>query len=366
MAKPRREFNVFTLSFLDCMFCGFGAVILLVMIVNQGMVQNRDEVRRDLSGEVNRMEVTLLDESRQLAQLRNTLAEVERERVEAEGLANRLIDEQQTVQESLANLNARTLAKRDDVQALQSDLKTLDEQRQRMAELARESEPGEGEQLRRVVGDGDRQYLTGMKVGGARILILLDASASMLDETIVNIVRRRNMSESRQRQSPKWQRALRTLDWIVAQIPNNSQFQIYLFNDQSRPLIPDSGGSWLSSSDAARVNQALDQVRRVVPAKGTSLYHAFKTLDGLTPRADNVFLITDGLPTQGKNRPSGSKVTAVQRYRYFDEAVRVLPGRLPVNIILFPIEGDPEAPSAFWKLARATAGSLMSPARDWP
>ena len=33
---------------------------------------------------------------------------------------------------------------------------------------------------------------------------------------------------------------------------------------------------------------------------------------------------------------------------------------------LFPIEGDPMAASAFWKLALATRGSFMSPAKDWP
>jgi DNA-binding transcriptional regulator YbjK len=348
------------------MFCGFGAVILLVMILDHGMVKNRDEVRRDLSGEVNRLETTLLDESRQLAVLRNTLEQSDRERVEAEGQANRLIDDLKTVQASLANLTANTVAKRDDVKALQSDLKTLDEQRQRLEQLAEENEPGEGQKLRRVVGDGDRQYLTGLKVGGKRIVILLDASASMLDETIVNIVRRRNMSEARQRQAPKWRRALRTLDWIVAQIPKASRFQIYLFNERARPLIANSRGTWLDAGDAARVNEALDEARQVVPAKGTSLYHAFRALKDLSPKPDNVFLITDGLPTQGKTKPLGSKVTAVKRYQYFDEAVGVLPGRLPVNVILFPIEGDPEAPSAFWKLARASAGSLVSPASDWP
>ena len=38
MRKGNRSFNVFTLSFLDIMFCGFGAVILLVMIINHDIV----------------------------------------------------------------------------------------------------------------------------------------------------------------------------------------------------------------------------------------------------------------------------------------------------------------------------------------
>ena len=47
-----------------------------------------------------------------------------------------------------------------------------------------------GRNLRSFAGDGDRQYLSGLKVGGKRIFLLVDASASMLAEDIVNAVRR--------------------------------------------------------------------------------------------------------------------------------------------------------------------------------
>jgi hypothetical protein len=46
--------------------------------------------------------------------------------------------------------------------------------------------------------------------------------------------------------------------------------------------------------------------------------------------------------------------------------VRGLPAGIPVNVILFPMEGDPVAASAFWKLAQATGGSFMSLSEDWP
>jgi hypothetical protein len=32
----RREFEVFTLSFLDCICCGFGAIILLLVLTDVG------------------------------------------------------------------------------------------------------------------------------------------------------------------------------------------------------------------------------------------------------------------------------------------------------------------------------------------
>ena len=39
---------------------------------------------------------------------------------------------------------------------------------------------------------------------------------------------------------------------------------------------------------------------------------------------------------------------------------------MPVNVILFPMEGDPMASPAFWKLAMASRGSFMTPSSAWP
>ena len=47
-------------------------------------------------------------------------------------------------------------------------------------------------------------------------------------------------------------------------------------------------------------------------------------------------------------------------------AVSGMARNIPVNVVLLPMEGDPMAASAFWKLAIATGGSYMSPSRDWP
>jgi len=39
---------------------------------------------------------------------------------------------------------------------------------------------------------------------------------------------------------------------------------------------------------------------------------------------------------------------------------------VPVNVIMFPMEGDPMAAAAFWNLARTSGGAFLSPSRDWP
>jgi len=47
-------------------------------------------------------------------------------------------------------------------------------------------------------------------------------------------------------------------------------------------------------------------------------------------------------------------------------AVRDLPFNVPVNIILYAMEGDPQAAPAYWWLALRTGGSMMAPSEDWP
>ena len=67
------------------------------------------------------------------------------------------------------------------------------------------------------------------------------------------------------------------------------------------------------------------------------------------------------------DRPARSAlVTGRKRIEYFRDAISRLPKQIPINIILFPIEGDPMAAAEFWNLARITNGAFISPSRDWP
>jgi hypothetical protein len=104
----------------------------------------------------------------------------------------------------------------------------------------------------------------------------------------------------------------------------------------------------------------------MAPEKGTNLYRAFTAIRGLQPAPDNVILLVDGLPTQGRASPRSRTISARERMKLYNKAVDELPRGFPVNVILFPMEGDPQAPSAFWRLAMATRGSFISPSGDWP
>ena len=83
--KKRRDVSVFGLSFLDVMFCGFGSVILLVMIINSETLAQRKEVHEDLRGEVLRLETETRTGEEYLVEIRNTLEQVDLETTVAQG-----------------------------------------------------------------------------------------------------------------------------------------------------------------------------------------------------------------------------------------------------------------------------------------
>ena len=361
----RRRTNVFSLSFLDAITCGFGAVVLFYMVINASVGVRSGRLTGDLQAEVDRLEIEVLEGYKNLVELRNAKREADDERVVAQGLSKRLIEALTEIQEELATFEASTLARREHINKLKADLKSLEEDTKRLsASVVSEETPGD--RIRTFVGDGDRQYLTGLKVGGERILILVDGSASMLGETVVNIIRRRNLTPATRLQAPKWQQAVSTVDWLTTQIPRTSQFQIYTFDERARAVVEGTDGEWLDGSDPAVLDRAVASLRGVAPEKGTSLYHAFSAISSLNPLPDNVILLVDGLPTRGRAEPSRNTVTSRQRVRLYNRAIKELPDRIPINVILFPIEGDPVAASAFWKLAMASGGSYFSPSKDWP
>jgi hypothetical protein len=361
----RRPVSPFSLSFLDIMFCGFGAVVLLVLILNTDTVRARNETFADLRSQVVKLEQEVIIGEENLVQSRNTLEETTDEAIRTEGESERIIKTIRELEIEIARMERETLASREDINRLSSDLKSLDSEHRRLGAEA----PGErdaGNKVREFKGEGDRQYLTGLKMGGKRILVLVDTSASMLDETIINIIRRRNMDEASRRAAPKWKRTLATANWVISNLPRSSQFQVYTFNTRASPAMSGSAGRWLKASSRQDVDGAVDGLFRTVPGDGTSLHHAFGVAGKLSPRPDNIILITDGLPTRGSSAPAGTTVSPEERLKHFERAARVVPSGIPVNTILLPMEGDAWAAAAFWKLAVHTRGSFMTPARDWP
>lgn len=361
MSRKRTSAITFGLSFLDIMSCGFGAVILLFLIIKHNISEYVPvPTLPDMTSEVMLLEREVLEGRENLAELRNTIDEIDNRIVIAQGLARRITEDLNDTSGQKEELAAA--AQDSEIEQMMQDLRRLEEERQRQEADTQFT----GLDTRSFVGDGNRQYLTGMRLGGNRILVLMDASASMLDDTIVNIIRRRNMSDEVKRNSPKWQKAIKMVEWLSTRFPVTSKFQIYTFNTSTDSSIADTKGQWLDVSNKTQLNQAFESLKKLIPEGGTSLENAFLDISQLSPLPDNIYLLTDGLPTQGRTAPRDSTVSGRARLELFESAIRRIPSNIPVNVILLPIEGDPMAGGALWKLAQITQGSFMTPSEDWP
>jgi Mg-chelatase subunit ChlD len=347
------------MSFLDVISCGFGAVVLFYTIISAQAGLYRIKETSDLTAESRRLEQEVLDGYKHLAELRNALDSTEDRKIRAAGLSREVLDKLRVTEEELSRYEHDTLARRESLERLKADLMQLEEGTRRLRETA----PPET-----VPAPLDREQLVTLRVDGRRVLVLVDASASMLDETLVNIIRLRNMPPERRIQSQKWRQAVNSVEWIAARLPEATQFQVYAFDTAPRPVVEGTAGRWLNAKDAGQIETAIQALRRTAPAGGSSLQNAFAVIRELDPAPDNVILITDGLPTQGDKPPLvRTLVTAEQREDLMQDAVKSLPpSPPPFNVVLLPMEGDPSAPIFFWRLARSTNGGFLSPARDWP
>lgn len=355
--------STFSLSFLDIMFCGFGAVVLLVLIINTHTLGRRGKRVAEVEAELSQAEM----------EVRVMSAHVERQRSEVSELQKALSsleDSRKTLQAELQAAETRTAAAATwsvdaEIDRLQRQLKTLESDISALT-AQQAAERQKGRQVRAIVGKGNRQYLTGLKLDGERVLILVDSSASMLDTRIVEVIRRKVLGEQSRRSAPKWGKAVATVEWLVANLPPTSTVRIHHFSTSVTPLTAGESEAWVPVTSFGQIDRMIEALRLVAPLGGTNLATPFLAARSLTPQPDNIILITDGLPTQGPRGARSNTIDGKGRIKLFRGAVKNLPVKVPVNTILFPMEGDPLAASLYWQLALESGGSFFTPTRDWP
>jgi len=359
MARKHRTTNSFSLSFLDIMSCGLGAAVLIFLLLKHVVDGPTKVTEVQTYAEVTLLEEEIKEGEENLVRIRNTISDVSDETVTAQGLARQIQEDINKLKSQLEEIAPDSSV---DIEGLRDKLAKLESQKEALSKTA-----PSGNKAYEFSGDGDRQYLTGLKIGGENVLVLVDASASMLDESIVNIVRRRNMTNDLKLQAPKWQRAQAIAQWVVANLPPTSDFQVLTFNTDTSPAYGGDVNQWYEVGDYQSVSSVVSGIMKTVPQNGTNMSQVFATAMGMTPRPDNIYLITDGLPTLGgSNAAQSGSITGVERYRLFWQAIdEILPG-IPVNTLLLPLEGDPYAAGSFWGLALQTQGSMITPASDWP
>ncbi len=352
ISRKRRDVEVFSLSFMDCICCGFGAVLLL-FILTTGLRTSFNE--------------------RDLTELRERVAKMEREivmeREEIERLAKSIALEDldlMSIREQNSQDQLRVTQRRNELQMLLQQVSTL---KDAMAKLLEEKEamPTVPETPPLPIPNVDRQqYLTGVRMEGNYVLFIVRASGSMLDETIEGAAARLQDPDFQKRDAPKWQRTLRSLEWLIASLDPEIRFQILLFNEEASPVLPARAQEWFSPRDNQVVGEVVNRLRAVVPQGGANLERAFSTVRFMPQLPDSIVLITDSLPTMSDTFLASGDVDEGQRIRFFEVAIRQLPPRIPVSTILLPFSGDPAGPAFYWELANNTRGALVSPSKSWP
>ena len=73
--RARKSIDIFNLSFLDVVSCGFGAIILLLVIIKVSEPHVIEKLAVDLSGLVHRLQVELSEVRNETTQLQRDLSQ---------------------------------------------------------------------------------------------------------------------------------------------------------------------------------------------------------------------------------------------------------------------------------------------------
>ncbi|MEM9879655.1 MAG: hypothetical protein AAF862_10320 [Pseudomonadota bacterium] len=347
----RRKTESSTLAFLDIISCGLGAVILIFLIIKHNVdigSEQEDDMQAQLAAAVESNQKI----SEEVEALRRQNA--------AEAQAGK------SLEDNLANAKGKLAALAQQNNSAVKNNKVLEGKRDAI-EVAVPVDVVD------VTGTGQANFIVGLKVEGERIGVLIDHSTSMTHATLDAAILAKFDTPAQRRNAPKWKRTVRVAKWLMARLPRQSQFAFVGFNDKAAFLSP--GSSWSQVSDTAAIQQTVQNIAVLDPFKGTNLEAGIKLLASMRPAPTNIYIVTDGLPTQGSPNQScakGSKVTAACRGQLMQRATKSLMkiasvrGRPVVNTILLPMTGDSGALSHFWGISRSSNGLVLSPPEQWP
>ncbi len=337
-----------TLAFLDIISCGLGAVILIFLIIKHN-VDIGSEQTDDLEAQL----VSLEEEAQRLSSENDRLRRLNADAEKAgQSLEDALVDAEGT----LASLRQQNASLEQNNNIIEGELKEI--------------ETDIPVDRVEVKGAGTANYIVGMKVEGKRIAIILDHSTSMTHPTLDQAVVAKFDTEAVRRRAPKWQQTVRVAQWLLARLPEGSDFAVVGFADKAAFLSP--GPRWSSASSRPDLAQTIRSVTRLAPSGGSNLGAGVDMVLDMQPRPTAVYIVTDGLPTQGADRCANAQsITPGCRQRLMNKVSQkwqaAFPGgTVPINTILLPMTGDPDAVSMFWGWAAPTDGLVLSPSGRWP
>ncbi|HEX9786036.1 MAG TPA: hypothetical protein VGA56_25335 [Opitutaceae bacterium] len=350
--KRRSGFQVFSVSFLDCICCGFGAMLLLFVLTIGKQADHRSTIVARIQVMISQLEADIKKET--------DVTKLVQQRIQSE---NEKIDTRKVKFET----------KKTDLTKLEDELALVLQQRSSLKDqldrllALQEAVPKEDEPPPIPIPNRQRrQYLTGFNFEGNYVVFMIEASGGMVADSVDEAIAMISVPDEQKRKAVKWRRVVRSVQWIITNLRPNQVYQIMIFNQDALPLIPEREHEWFQPLDRSTTAEVLKRLEEVTPKGGANHERAFVSLRGLFPSVDSVMLLTDGLPTLSDSHASSSVTTDSDRERFFRDALRVVPRQTPINTILYPMTGDPAAAFLYWQLADVSHGALISPSPSWP
>lgn len=338
--RKKRSINSSSLAFLDVMACGLGSVILLFFILD--FQEN----------------VELVSESSE----------------------ENLVQNEQKISR-IEELKSRKKTLSNEIKKISQQLASVIEEEVRLS-IVDDSKKTTISNSQIVNSKNKPSSLIGLTVKGPRVLIILDTSASMAYSRLVDIIIGIDeKSGNYLKKGQKWEQAQNIARWLITNAPENTKLRSIGFSNK----INFVDKSWQSSQ--AALLSFNNHLEKLEPRYGTSIALPLEHTLNSDINPSDIYLITDGLPTLsgdltpakafdklrmkisgcGSSKSPSALVSGECRRNLFIQAVDnfQLQSKAVVNVILLPLEGDPEGAPLYQKWSSQTGGIFLSPSKDW-
>jgi hypothetical protein len=296
--RRNRDFEVFSMSFLDTICCAFGAIILLFMLSKFGEPRALEKSRLDLEGRLLALHQERADIRGQTEILNRDLTERERQLSEVKLKLARLRGD-------LSDVKGQYQATTQDAEVsntLEGQLVAAQQQ------LTAEMKKVLGTQYRRPAQDA----VAGLPVDSEYIIFIIDTSGSMANYA--------------------WPLMLRKMQEVLDAYPTVKGWQV--MSDEGTYMFPSYRGRWLPDTPAQR-KLVLDRLRDWFPFSNSSpvegIVEAIRTYYG-TGRRISLYVLGDEF--------TGSSIDSV--VRAVDLVNREERGgrRVRIHALGFPVRPD--------------------------
>lgn len=295
MKKRRRDIEIFSLSFLDCICCAFGAIILLFVLSKFAEPMIIEEVKADLESVIERLEEELFEIRGQTVVLNRELTTTTEQLSEAKDRLARL-------QGDVSNIKGQFKASKDD-----AEVQNIIE-----GKLARAKQELSAE-MRRLLKQQPRKATSsvgGIPVDSEYIIFIIDTSGSMQQNAWTLV--QRKMRE--------------TLD-IYPRVKG-----IQIMNDMGDYMFSQYRGKWIPDTPARR--------RAIISRLST--WRAFSNsspVEGITA-AIRTFYATDkkiSLYVFGDEFSGNAIQPVIDTVRYINKAGKDGSHRVRIHAVGFPV-----------------------------